>query len=74
MIAANAGQCKVTAMMIQPRGTEGAAVYTVFWNVSGRGEIHRQTTGTEFWGMLLNMPEPDYSERNYWAWQMEAGQ
>lgn len=72
MIAESTPNCKVTAMMIQPRGKDGAAIYTVFWSVAGRGEIARETSVAEFWYTLFNLPAPDYGERNYWSW--EAGQ
>lgn len=60
------GKIELTALLIQPRGTEGANVYTMcYWPLKG-SEKQREVDKPVFDKLMELAGEPTYTEPNYW--------
>lgn len=61
---------KVTALLFQPIGRDGAMVYRVYWQDDSGRERNYETTPDEFWQIQNDMGPASYTEPGYWTYEV----
>lgn len=68
MIAVTERKRKVTALLMQPIGRDGAMVYRVYWQDERGREKHTEVDSAVFWAIQDAAGDPTYTEPGYWAY------
>jgi hypothetical protein len=70
MITMTDSKRKVTALLMQPMGRDGAMIYRVYWQDESGREKNYTVDSDEFWQIHDAAGQPSYTEPGYWTYEV----
>ena len=70
MITMTDSKRKVTALLMQPMGRDGAMIYRVYWQDESGREKNYTVHSDEFWQIHEAAGQPTYQEPGYFSYEV----